>query len=88
MRRDAAPLAPAMVSETITMETPADAPSLRRCCQGDYVALASEADVIVGVDVAAPQQLRRGKAAKARPLVEALAVLRQQLTDCEVGARL
>lgn len=60
--------------------------SLIAARQGDYVALASEPHVIVGVDVAAPQQLRRGAAAAARPLLDALAVLRQQLTDGEVGA--
>ncbi|KAI8470031.1 MAG: 4'-phosphopantetheinyl transferase [Monoraphidium minutum] len=55
--------------------------------EGDYVLLASEPLAIVGVDVAAPQQLRRGGrgagaagAAEARPLLEALAAFRGQLS--------
>jgi hypothetical protein len=61
------------------------------------VALASDPYFLVGVDVAAPQQLRRGGAPPGvgagagslaqppRPLLEALSDLRDQLTDGEVG---
>ncbi|KIY97811.1 L-aminoadipate-semialdehydedehydrogenase-phosphopantetheinyl transferase [Monoraphidium neglectum] len=50
--------------------------------EGDYVALASDPLAIVGVDVAAPQQLRRGGGG-ARPLMAALRPLRDQLTSAE-----
>lgn len=50
--------------------------------QGDFVVLASEGSCLVGVDVAAPQQLRRG--GSTRPLLEVLGLMRKQLCDSEV----
>lgn len=49
--------------------------------EGDYVALASDPHCIVGVDVAAPQQIRRRGAAG--PLLDSLRLLRGQLTGAE-----
>jgi 4'-phosphopantetheinyl transferase len=56
--------------------------------KGDYVALACEPLALVGVDVAAPSQLRGGGGAGAagaqRPFGETLTALRGQLSDREV----
>jgi hypothetical protein len=51
--------------------------------QGDYVVLASEPVCIVGIDVAAPQQLRRP--GSQTTLVRALEPFRKQLSEAEVG---
>jgi 4'-phosphopantetheinyl transferase len=48
--------------------------------QGDYVILAAEPICICGCDLAAPHQLRRGKA---QPLADVLAAFADQLTPAE-----
>lgn len=56
---------------------------IRTAChlQGDYVVLASEGHCLCGVDVAAPQQLRRGPQ---QPLLTYLESFRRQFTTYEV----
>lgn len=49
--------------------------------QGDYVVLASEGHCLCGVDVAAPQQLRRGPQ---QPVLDYLKSFRKQFTAHEV----
>jgi hypothetical protein len=48
--------------------------------QGDFVVLVSESHCLCGVDVAAPQQLRRG----AHSLAEVVELMQPQLTPHEV----
>lgn len=50
-------------------------------CQGDYTALVSEPLVICGVDVAAPQQLRRRPGVAVR---QAIAAFENQFSKAEV----
>jgi hypothetical protein len=51
-------------------------------CQGDYVVLASEGRCLCGVDVAAPQQLRRR--GSSRTLQDSIALLKDQMSASEV----
>ncbi|WIA35519.1 hypothetical protein OEZ86_003946 [Tetradesmus obliquus] len=56
-------------------------PDQHTVCQGDYVVLAAEGRCLCGVDVAAPQQLRRR--GSSRSLQDCIALLRDQLAPGE-----